>query len=330
MTRIAVIGAGAWGTALAESARRAGRDTLIWAREPDVVAAINDSHENTPFLPGVTLDKALRATGDLNEAAGRDVILMVTPAQHMRAILAQMAPALKKGAPLVLCAKGIELATGKLLTEVAAETVPGHPVAILSGPTFAAETARGLPTAITLATADRALGTHLVDLLGSAAFRPYLALDPVGAQLGGAIKNVLAIGCGIAQGKGLGDNARAALITRGLAEMARLGVALGGQRETLMGMSGLGDLTLTCNSMQSRNFSLGVELGQGRALADILAERRTVAEGVPTARAVTGLARRMQVEMPICAAVDAVLNDGASVADMLRGLLDRPFREEAA
>ncbi|NUB26995.1 NAD(P)H-dependent glycerol-3-phosphate dehydrogenase [Azospirillum brasilense] len=327
--RIGVIGGGAWGTALALAALRAGREALLWAREPAVVESVNTAHENRDFLPGVTLPVELRATGDLAEVAACDAILLVTPAQHLRSACASLAAHLRPGTPLVICAKGIELDSHALMSEAAAAALPaGTPLAVLSGPTFAAEVARGLPTAVTLACADAALGARLVEALGSRTFRPYLSDDVVGSQIGGAVKNVLAIACGVVEGRKLGDNARAALITRGLAEITRLALALGGRPETLMGLSGLGDLTLTCSSLQSRNMSLGAALGAGRTLAEVLAERRSVAEGVYTAAAVVGLAGKKGVDMPLCAAVDAILNRGAGLDATIDGLLSRPFREE--
>ena len=326
---IGVIGGGAWGTALALAAQRAGRQTLLWAREPAVVEGINTAHENRDYLPGVTLPAALRATGDWAEVAGCDAVLLVSPAQHLRSACGQLALHLRAGVPVVICAKGIELDSHALMSEAAAAALPaGTPLAVLSGPTFAAEVARGLPTAVTLACADAAIGAALVEALGSRTFRPYLSDDVVGSQIGGAVKNVLAIACGVVEGRKLGDNARAALITRGLAEITRLALALGGRAETLMGLSGLGDLTLTCSSLQSRNMSLGAALGAGRSLSDILAERRSVAEGVYTAAAVVGLAKAKGVDMPICAAVDAILNHGAGLDDTIAGLLARPFRGE--
>ncbi|MFC5356396.1 NAD(P)H-dependent glycerol-3-phosphate dehydrogenase [Azospirillum himalayense] len=327
--RIGVIGGGAWGTALALAALRAGREALLWAREPAVVESVNAARENRDFLPGVTLPVELRATGDLAEAAACDAILLVTPAQHLRSACAGLAAHLRAGTPLVICAKGIELDSHALMSEAAAAALPaGTPLAVLSGPTFAAEVARGLPTAVTLACADAALGARLVEALGSRTFRPYLSDDVVGSQIGGAVKNVLAIACGVVEGRKLGDNARAALITRGLAEITRLALALGGRPETLMGLSGLGDLTLTCSSLQSRNMSLGAALGAGRTLAEVLAERRSVAEGVYTAAAVVGLAGKKGVDMPLCAAVEAILNRGAGLDATIDGLLSRPFREE--
>jgi glycerol-3-phosphate dehydrogenase (NAD(P)+) len=329
--RIGIIGGGAWGTALAVTARRAGRSVVLWAREAEVAAAINRDHENPLFLPGVALDAAIRATTDLAEAAAAaDALLLVTPAQHLRALAEALEPYLPGGTPVLVCAKGIEEKTGALMGEVVATALPAAPLAVLSGPTFAAEVARGLPTAVTLATRDAALGRRLVAALGTRSFRPYLSGDIVGAEIGGAVKNVLAIACGIVMGRRLGDNARAALITRGLAEMVRLALRKGGQAETLMGLSGLGDLVLTCGSLQSRNHSLGVALGEGRALADILAERRSVTEGVTSAAAAAVLAARLGVEMPIVAAVDAILHHGAAVDQAVAALLARPFKSEAA
>jgi glycerol-3-phosphate dehydrogenase (NAD(P)+) len=325
---IGIIGGGAWGTALGLVTLRAGRDPLLWAREPEVVAAINTRHENTLFLPGAALDPRLGATSELAEAAARDLLLLAVPAQHLRAIAGALAPHLKSGTPVVICAKGIEERTGALLSEVVAEALPQAPVALLSGPTFAAEVAAGFPTAITLAASDAALGQRVIQSLGSRAFRPYYSDDVPGAQIGGAVKNVIAIACGIVVGRKLGDNARAALITRGLAEMARLALAKGGRAETLMGLSGLGDLTLTCTSLQSRNHSLGVALGEGKPLADILAARRSVAEGVTSAAAAVALAQRLGIEMPIVAAVDAILHRGAAIDVAIESLLSRPFRNE--
>ncbi len=327
--RIGVVGGGAWGTAVAQAAVRAGRSVVLWAREADVVEAIGLRHENTLFLPGIPLDPALRATGRLADVAGTEAVLLVAPAQYLRAVCLLLAPDLPAGVPVVICAKGVEADSCALMTEVAAAVLPHTPLAVLSGPTFAVEVARGLPTAVTLACADSEIGRRLVAALGSREFRPYLSNDMVGSQIGGAAKNVLAIACGVAKGRGYGgDNAHAALITRGLAEIVRLGLTLGGRAETLMGLSGLGDLTLTCSSHQSRNMSLGFELGKGRTLASILAERQSVAEGVHSAAAVVALASRVGVDMPICQAVDAVLNRGCTVIEAVEGLLKRPFRNE--
>ncbi len=325
---IGVIGGGAWGTALAAAARRTGCHVTLWAREADVVDGINRHHRNEPFLPGIDLAGDIAATTDIGHAARADALLLVVPAQHLRATCRAIEPHIREGQPVVICSKGIEQQSGALMSQVVAETLPGTKIAVLSGPTFAAEVARGLPTAVTLAVAEETLGQPLVDAIGSKYFRPYLSNDVIGAEVCGAVKNVIAIACGIVHGHKLGDNARAAIIARGLAEISRLGLALGGQRETLMGLAGFGDLTLTCTSMQSRNFSLGVALGEGRPLADILGERHSVAEGVATAPAVLDLAARNGVEMPICAAVDAMISGGMPVAQVVDSLLARPFKTE--
>ncbi len=329
MARIAVIGAGAWGTALACVTRRAGHDVMMWAREDEVAASIAAGSGNPVYLPEIALEPGIDATSDIAKAvAGAKAVLLVVPSQFLRAIAKLMALYLDDGVPVVLCAKGIEHGTLQMMTEVAAETLPKAPIAVLSGPTFAREVATGTPTAVTLACADTELGEALVDMIGTPNFRPYLSDDPVGAEIGGAVKNVLAIACGVVTGKKLGDNTRAALITRGLAEMARLGLAKGGKPETLMGLSGLGDLTLTCNGPQSRNMSLGMAMGEGRPLKEILAERNSVAEGVFNAESVTALAASLGIEMPICTAVDQVINHGADIDAAIEGLLSRPFRPE--
>ena len=325
---IAIVGAGAWGTALGQTMRLAGRQVLIWAREPEVVAEIETSHANTAFLPGVALDPGLRATGRLADVAGCDAVLMVAPAQHVRAVAAELAPHLTTGKPVVICAKGLEQATGKLLGEVMAEAVPQAALAVLSGPSFAADVARGLPTALTLACADDALGARLVGSLGYREFRLYRSTDTIGVQLGGAVKNVLAIAAGIVEGKGLGASAHAALVARGFAELRRFGAALGARPETPMGLSGLGDLLLTCGSPQSRNMSLGRALGQGQALEAVLGSRRSVAEGVYTAAAVARTAAEKGIDMPISAAVHAIVAGKTTVDAAIAALLSRPFKAE--
>lgn len=327
---VAVVGGGAWGTALAQVAAIAGRQVTLWAFEPEVVAEVNTAHANTAFLPGAALDPGIRATGDLGEAARAHAVLLATPAQHARRVLRQLAPALKPGAVVVLCAKGVEQGALALMTEVAAAEAPAARLAVLSGPGFAKDVVRGLPTATTIACKDEALGAALVAALGQPRFRPYLTDDLIGAEIGGAVKNVIAIACGVAEGKQLGEGARAALVTRGFAELVRLGVAMGARAETLNGLCGLGDLVLTCVSLSSRNTSLGAALGQGRALADIVGERRSVAEGVASAPAVAALAARHGVDMPICAAVDAILAGRLSVDAAIDALLARPFSREDA
>ena len=323
MTTIGVIGGGAWGTALAQVAAQGGA-TLLWAREPEVVEAVNFAHENRLFLAGVALNPAIRATADLSDLAGCSALLVVTPAQHLRAALAAL-PQLD--IPLVLCAKGMEEATMKLMHEVAAEVQPRCPIAVLSGPTFAHEVAAGLPAAVTLAADDPQVGEGLRARLARPWFRPYLSDDVAGAEIGGAVKNVLAIACGVVDGAGLGQNARAALISRGFAEMTRFGLARGARADTLSGVSGLGDLVLTCSSASSRNFSLGVGLGQGRAAADLLADRRTVAEGAFTAPVLVRAAAAAGVDMPVTKAVHALL-EGAGIRDVIDSLLSRPLRDE--
>ena len=329
MQRIGIVGAGAWGTALAAVARRAGRDVTLWAREAEVVDAVNRHHENALFLPGVRLDRAIAATDNLMTAVGRaEAIILATPAQHSRAVAKEIAPLITPDMPVVICAKGIEAGTLKLMSEVMEDVLPGRPVAVLSGPTFAGEVARGLPTAVTLAARSRALGDLLVEALGGPRFRPYWSDDLIGAQIGGAVKNVLAIACGIVAGRGMGENARAALITRGLAEMVRLGAAKGARAETLMGLSGLGDLVLTCGSLESRNTSVGVALAKGETLQDILDSRRSIAEGVFSAVSVVGLARRFAIEMPISEAVHDVLHGDVTIDDAIDALLSRPYKAE--
>lgn len=323
--KIGVIGGGAWGTALAQVAARGSEPVLLWAREAEVVESINTAHENRAFLPGVPLSPTIRATGTLADLAGLDALLVVAPAQHVRAVLAQAAPG---ATPLVLCAKGIEAGTRLLVGEVARSAAPDAPIAVLSGPTFAHEVAAGKPTAVTLACDDEALRTRLVERLGAPAFRPYASADVTGAEIGGAVKNVLAIACGVVEGAGLGLNARAALIARGFAEMTRFGLARGAQAETLTGLSGLGDLVLTCSSTNSRNFSLGVGLGQGRSATDLLADRKTVAEGAFTAPVLREAAVEAGVDMPVTAAVNALL-EGAPVAEVIEALLSRPLKPEA-
>ncbi|MCH2327335.1 MAG: NAD(P)-dependent glycerol-3-phosphate dehydrogenase [Rhodospirillales bacterium] len=310
-------------------ARRAGRNVALQAHEPEVADDINGSHENSLFLPGVALDPEIRATNDPAEAAvDTAVVLLVVPTQFLRAVLTGLSGNLPSGVPVVICAKGIEQETLALMSEICEEVVPQAPVAVLSGPTFAAEVALDRPTAVTLASADKALGIGLSEALGTSRFRIYRSDDIVGAQVGGAVKNVLAIGCGIVEGRGLGDNAKAALITRGLAEIVRLGLAKGARAETLMGLSGIGDLVLTCNAMQSRNFSLGVALGQGEDLDSILAVRTSVAEGVFSAVSVSELAGSLSIDMPLSVAVDGILNHFADIDATIEGLLARPAGAE--
>lgn len=328
MQKIAVIGAGAWGTALAATFQRAGSDICLWAREKEVADSINVSHENTPFLPGFSLHSSITAVTDFADLPASDAIVLAVPAQFIRPTTLALAPFLPEGTPVIVCAKGIEIATGALLHDILAETLPTHPIAILSGPTFAAEVAYGTPTALTLACKDEALGKRILEAISTPTFRPYYSDDIIGVEVGGAVKNVLAIASGIVEGKKFGDNARAALITRGLAEMGRLATALGGKAETLRGLSGVGDAILTATSTQSRNYSLGVALGKGQTLAEYRAGKLSVAEGAYTAEAVVKLAASINVDMPICMAVNAVLKEEKDVNTAINELLSRPLRTE--
>ncbi len=323
-----VAGAGAWGTALAVCALTAGREVHVWAREPDVAAALSAGEGNPAFLPGLPLPP-LPASTDLADLARCDAILAVAPAQHLRATLRALKPHLKPGTPVALCAKGIERGTLKLMTEVLAEELPQASPAVLSGPSFASDVARGLPTAVTLACPDQATGEAWMRSIGRPHFRTYWTDDLTGAEAGGAVKNVLAIACGVAEGMGLGRSAHAALIARGFAEMTRLGVRLGGRPETLAGLCGLGDLVLTCSSPQSRNMSFGMEIAHGGDPREILAARKAVTEGAETAPAVVALAQKLGVNLPICETVLALIEGRASLAEALDSLLNRPFGKEA-
>jgi glycerol-3-phosphate dehydrogenase (NAD(P)+) len=322
--RLGVIGGGAWGTALAQTCTANGPVTL-WAREPETVADINERRENRTFLPGIALSPDLEATTDLADLSPCDALLLVTPAQHARAALEALGPCSK---PIILCCKGIEAGTKLLMSEVAEAVQPGAPLCVLSGPTFADEVARGLPAAVTFSCADAALADRLIARIASPAFRPYASTDVIGAEVGGAVKNVLAIACGVAAGLDIGKNARAAIISRGFAEMLRFGLAKGAREETLAGLSGLGDLVLTCSSEASRNMSFGKALGEGRSAADLMADRVTVAEGVHTAPVLVSLARDLGVEMPIAEAVLGLVQGNLAARDALTALMQRPLTTE--
>jgi len=328
-TKIGVVGGGAWGTALAQTLSQAGRDVTLWAYEVDTVQEINEHLTNRIFLPGVELDERLRATSSLEDICSSELLLLVPPAQHLRRIAGQMAPHLKPQTPAMICAKGIEQSTGKLLGEVLSEALPEAELGIVSGPSFAGEVARGLPAALTVACADEAIGVRVAQSIGSRQLRAYWTNDLVGVQLGGAIKNVLAIAAGIVDGRKLGASAHAALVTRGFAEMRRFAGALGAKPETLTGLSGLGDLLLTCGSPQSRNMSLGRALGEGQSLNDILGQRRAVTEGVYTARAVVRIAKERNIEVPISSAVHRIVDEGLKVDDAIEALMSRPLRAES-
>ena len=328
MRSAGVIGGGAWGTALAQVCARARLSVILQAREPDVVEAVNTAHENSVFLAGVPLESSIRATADMADLAACDLVLAVAPAQFLRPALTAFAPHARAGLPIVLCAKGIEQGSLKMMTEVLEETIPAAAPAVLSGPSFAGEVARGLPTAVTLACPDEDLAYALAEAIATPTFRPYIAYDMIGAEAGGAVKNVLAIACGIVEGRGLGRSAHAAVITRGFSELTRLALARGGEAETVAGLCGLGDLVLTCSSPQSRNMSVGLALGGGQTLEEALAGKLTVAEGVASAPAVRDLGRKLGVDIPICEAVAAILAGEVEVDAAITGLLSRPLRDE--
>ena len=328
MNRAGIIGGGAWGTALACAMARAGLSTTLWALEREVVDAINDDKENSVFLTDIPLPDGIRATDNMADLATSDFVLMVCPAQFMRPVSEQLAPHLKSSVPLVICAKGIEKTTGYFMSQVLTETTPGHPIIVLSGPTFASEVAMGLPAAVTIAGEDEALLRAFAAAVGQPTFRPYWTDDIIGAQICGALKNVLAVACGIVEGKKFGKNARAALITRGMMEMLRFAEANKAKFETLMGLCGIGDLILTCSSLQSRNMSFGKALGEGQIMEEILSRRKTVAEGVHSAEIVQKLATDMDIDMPICRAVYRILYENVEVDKAINDVLARPFQKE--
>jgi len=325
---VGIIGAGAWGTALAVAAHRAGRDVTLWAYERETVDEINQQHTNHIYLPGVTLDRKIRATAKVAEVGGADLVLMVVPSQFFRSVASEFAPHLG-GKPVIICTKGFEEETGMMMSDIVAEALPDAQPGVLAGPSFASEIARGLPAALTLASPEEVVGLRVANALGSRSLRLYWSDDLLGAQIGGAIKNVLAIAAGIVEGRRLGDNARAGIMTRGFAELMRFGIAMGAKPETLMGLTGLGDLILTCSSEQSRNMSLGKALGEGQSLAEILGSRRSVSEGTYSAAAAVARATEIGVELPICNAVRGILAGELDVDDAIDSILSRPFKSEA-
>jgi len=327
MKKVSIIGAGAWGNALGIAAYCAGNKVTLWTIDEAAVNSMNSTHQN-PFLPHVEIPADMPATTDLAIAMDADVLLLVVPAQVLSKVLKQMQDiGLSEKVPLVLCSKGIEQGSGKLMSEIAEEYFPKNPLAIISGPNFADEVAKGNPSAATLACHDTMVGMELVKILGSKTFRTYYADDVIGAQIGGAVKNVLAIACGISEGLGYGENTRVALVTRGMTETVRLCLAKQGKRDTLLGLCGIGDMMLTCGSRKSRNMSLGYQLGQGLSLTEILAQGKTV-EGYFSAESVTSLAEKLHVDMPICGAVNRILHQGVSIEDAIESLLDRPLTVE--
>ncbi len=323
--KIGVVGAGAWGTALAHILSEGHEELLLWAREPEVINQINGDHENRAFLPGYPLRHNIRAIADMDALETCEAILIVTPAQHLRATINNLP---KNGAALILCSKGIEEATQQLMSDIVTELRPDNSLAVLSGPTFAHEVVQGLPTALTLACDSEELWHKLNPLISKPSFRPYFSDDIAGAEIGGAVKNVLAIGCGVVEGAGLGQNARASIISRGFAEMLRYGAARGARRETLSGLCGLGDLVLTCSSTSSRNFSLGKGLGEGQSADKLLSNRATVAEGASTAAVLQRDAKARGIDMPIVDAVCALLAGQTDSRSVVAQLMGRPLVAE--
>ncbi len=323
-TTVAVLGGGAWGSALASTARRAGHAVRLWARDAEIVASLNGRRENPRYLPGLMLAGGIAATTELDSAlGGASLVLVATPAQTLRQVLTQAAGAIAREIPVVLCAKGLERGTGSLLSEVAGAVLGAQPVAALSGPSFASDVARGLPTAVVVAAAEAELASALATTLSAPHFRCYSSADLTGVEIGGALKNVLAIGAGVVLGSALGASAQAAMVTRGFVELRKIGLAYGAEPETLMGLSGLGDLVLTCSSGQSRNFSYGLALGRGEDLSG-----RPLAEGVATASVAAEMARGNGIEAPIVDAVDRILSGSVTVHDAVAELMARPLKSE--
>ena len=327
-TNISIIGAGAWGTALAEVISRQGNQVNLWAREDDVVKSINTLNENTLYLPNVKLSELIVAQNNLDNVINCDLLLMVTPSQFMRSVLEEIKDNLNDSIPVVLCSKGIETKTLSLMNEITESIIPKNPLAILSGPSFAIDVVNNKPTAVTLACKDLSIGKNIADSISLPTFRPYLSEDVVGAQIGGATKNVIAIAAGVVEGQNLGDSARAATIARGFSEINRLAVALGGQEETLSGLSGMGDLLLTCNSITSRNFSLGIKLGKGFSVEEATDGLSSIAEGMYSAKAIDKLSKKLGVEMPITNAVNDLIERKRSLDEIIDDLLSRPIRRE--
>ena len=326
--KISVVGAGAWGTALAEVISRQGNEVNLWAREGDVVKSINTSNTNDLYLPNIKLSKLIIAQNNITDVLNCDLLLMVTPAQFMRSILNSLKSSLNEEVPIVLCSKGIETETLNLMSEIAESIMPNNPLAVLSGPSFAIDVVNNKPTAVTLACKNPTIGKSIADSINLATFRPYLSEDVIGAQIGGATKNVIAIAAGVVEGQELGDSARAATIARGYSEINRLAVALGGQEETLAGLSGMGDLILTCNSETSRNFSLGMKLGQGLNAHEATNNLSSVAEGMYSAKAIDKLSKKLGIEMPITNAVNDLIERNRSLGEIIDDLLSRPIRRE--
>jgi len=328
--RVGVLGGGAWGTALSIVANRAGNEVLLGTRNENVIHSISERRTNDIYLPSVFIDPSIKITNEFADVCRGDILILATPSHCLRAVCISMSDILSPDVAVVIACKGIERGSIMLMSEVVQEILPNNPIAVISGPNFADETARGLPTATTIACAEKKLWDMLTYALGGRLFRPYMTDDIIGTQIGGVVKNVISVACGIAEGKNMGANARAALVTRGFAEMSRLALAKGGRYETLMGLSGLGDLILTSGSTKSRNMSFGVEIGRGKSKDELLASLgRTAVEGVVSAESITRLAKKHGVSMPICDAVHQILYENAPVDEVVESLLTRPFAAEA-
>jgi glycerol-3-phosphate dehydrogenase (NAD(P)+) len=328
-THVGVIGGGAWGTALAILANRAGSRVTLYTRNSNVIQSMRDNRSNEVYLPSIFIDPSIIITDKVLDVCRTDALILAVPSHILRSACIAISDTLDAKIPLVIASKGIERGSLMLMSEVVADLLPRNPIAVISGPNFADEAARGIPTATTIASVDSKLHDMLTYAIGGKLFRPYLTNDVIGAQIGGAVKNVVAIACGIAMGKGLGENTRAALVTRGFAEMARIAQAKDGRYETLMGLSGLGDLILTCGSTKSRNLSFGIAIGQGKSKDDVLSSRgRGATEGFTTADSIYRLARKLEVETPICEAVYRILYEGADIDQVIARLLERPFSNE--
>lgn len=328
MTKISIIGAGAWGTALANIISAKGKKTFLYARNASLTDEINATHENKRYLTSIPLNKNLIATSEISEALQNEIIMLVTPAQAMRKTLTQIKPLIRPEHILILCAKGLEKGSTLRMSEIASEILPNTSLAILSGPNFAHDVAQGKPAATTLATKRQNNSQYIQEVIATSTFRPYLSTDIIGVEIAGALKNVIAIACGIAHGMNMGESARASLITRGLAEISRLGIKMGAQNDTFLGLSGVGDMLLTCSSTQSRNFSLGTALGQGQSLKEILNARSSVTEGVHTAESANALAQKYDVDLPICQAIHKCINEEYPLDAMLQEMLNRPLKHE--
>jgi glycerol-3-phosphate dehydrogenase (NAD(P)+) len=325
---VGVIGSGAWGTALAHIISTAGNDVTLWGRNSIVINDINIKQENTVYLKGLKLNPNIKATSKIENVCKTDVLVLAVPAQQIRMVTSKIQKLIKSDVPIICSAKGFELKTGMLMSEVFSETLNNKIIAVLSGPTFANEIINEMPTAATLAIKDQETGEKLAKLFSSSIFRPYISSDIIGVQVGGAVKNIIAIACGIALGQGFGENTRAAIVTRGLAETTRLAVALGGTSSTLSGLSGLGDFLLTCTSQQSRNFTFGKQLGEGYSPEFILKNMKGVVEGWYSSAAVTKRAKILKVDLPICSSINSILNENADINSTIQSLLQRPIRQE--